>query len=132
APLLVRGARHDELVDRLELPTVLDEFASEVVEQFGMRGRFALRAEVVRRADEALAEVVLPESVHDHTREQVPRTALAVRHPVRERDARRFRGALGVRGVAEPLVLVGAGEYLRESRRGDAVLAVGLAADEVM
>ena len=38
----------------------------EPVEQFGMRGRGAHEAEVVRGGDEALAEVLLPDAVHDH------------------------------------------------------------------
>ena len=38
------------------------------VEQFGMRGPLAHDAEIARRADDALAEVIMPDAIHHHAR----------------------------------------------------------------
>ena len=69
--LHVDGAGHDQLVDRFELPAVLDQLAGEIIEQLGMRRRIALDAEIVRRADDAAAHVVLPEAIDDDAGEEV-------------------------------------------------------------
>ena len=63
------GARgHDQPVQRLELPVVVDQPQREPIEQLGMRRRRAQLAEVVGRADDAAAEVMLPDAVDDHPR----------------------------------------------------------------
>ena len=66
------------------MPAARDELGGEPVEQFGMRRVAAHRAEVVRRGDDALAEVVLPESIDDDAgRERV----IGTREPFGERRA---------------------------------------------
>ena len=45
---------------------VAHEFAGQVVEQLGMRGRLPHHAKIVGRTDDALAEMVLPEPIDDH------------------------------------------------------------------
>ena len=54
----------------LDGPAVVDEPGGEPIEQLGMRGLLAHDAEVARRADQAFAEVMLPDAVHDHARRQ--------------------------------------------------------------
>ena len=48
---------------------VFDQAPGEVVEQFGMGRLVARRAEVVRRADDSPAEVMLPDAVDDDARD---------------------------------------------------------------
>ena len=67
-PVSRRG--HDELVQPLQLPAVLDEVVRQPVQQFGMRRTLAHRAEVRRRADQAMTEMMKPDAVHQHTRHQ--------------------------------------------------------------
>src|SRR5688572_16748393 len=59
----VGGAEHDLLLQGLETPVVFDQRGREVVEEFGVRGRGAARAEVAGCGDDAAADVVLPEPV---------------------------------------------------------------------
>ena len=63
--LAVSCAGHDEAVEVLDGPTAFDEAGGEVVEKFGMSGRGGHVAEVVGGGDEAGAEVLLPDSVHE-------------------------------------------------------------------
>ena len=42
----------------------------QMVEQFGMRGPLAQQAEIAGRADDAAAEMVLPDAVDDHAGRQ--------------------------------------------------------------
>src|SRR5260221_8715256 len=51
-------------------PPLPDELAREPVEQFGMRGPRALRAEIVLAFDDPFAEVRLPDAVHGDARRQ--------------------------------------------------------------
>ncbi len=53
-----------------ETPAVLDQLGGQPVEQFGMRGAAAVEAEVVGRIDQAHAEVIMPQPIDDHPREQ--------------------------------------------------------------
>ena len=55
----------DQPVQRLELPAARDEFGRQPVEQLGVAGGLAQPAEVARRADQAAAEMVLPDPVDD-------------------------------------------------------------------
>ena len=122
--LLIRGGEHDQAMQRLQLPAATDQFAREIVEQFRMRWRAALDAEVIDRRDDALPEMLLPDAVHDHPREQVSGSALGVRHPVPERHARvAFRRR-------EPALRLLRRQHLDESRRGLALLAVHFAAPQ--
>lgn len=68
AALLPGRRRHDVALQRLDRPAVRDEPRREVVEQFGVRGPFAGRAEVIGRGDEPAAKMLLPDAVDDHAR----------------------------------------------------------------
>ena len=59
---------HDQPVQPLQAPAAGHEFGGQPVEQFGMRGPVAERAEVGRRGDEPAAEVVHPDAVDQHAR----------------------------------------------------------------
>jgi hypothetical protein len=90
--LPIRSAHHDALVRFLQAPAFGDEAGGEPVEQFGMRGACADEAEVARRADEAGAEVVMPETVHgDAGGERLGFT----REPFRKRSAALRLGRVG-------------------------------------
>ena len=68
----------------------------EPFEQLGMRRPLALHAEIVGRADDPFAEMMLPEAVDDHPREQRPGAVLDVGHPVgQRRRAGRRAAAIG-------------------------------------
>ena len=62
-------------------------FAGQVIEQFGMReGSFPLQsAEVAERRDKPAAQVMLPQAIDDHPREQVAGSVLAIRDPFGKR-----------------------------------------------
>ena len=53
-----------------------------------MRGRLALFAELLHRLDDPLAEILLPETVHDHAGDE---RVLAIHEPSRKAEARRRR-----------------------------------------
>ncbi len=61
---------HHQPVHRLHAPAALDELERQPVEQLRMRRRLAHLAEVARRADDAFAEMMLPDPVHHHARGQ--------------------------------------------------------------
>ena len=70
--LAVGVAGDDEAVHFFERPAAADELGGEPVEQLGMRGEGALRAEIFLGFDEAAAEIVHPDAVHlDARRERV-------------------------------------------------------------
>src|SRR5436309_3439174 len=54
----------------LERPPAGHEPRGEVIEQFRMRGPLAEQSKVARRADQAAAEVMLPDAVHEHPSRQ--------------------------------------------------------------
>ena len=70
---LAVGLREDDLaVQAFDPPAAFDEIGGEPVEQFGVAGGFAVGAEVAGGADEASAEMVLPDAVdQDAGRERV-------------------------------------------------------------
>ena len=68
--LLPGGAGENLAVDRLHRPAAADEVGGEPVEQFRMRRPPAADAEIVRRGDEAAAEVMLPDPVDHHSRRE--------------------------------------------------------------
>ena len=78
----------------LDAPAVLDEVAGQPVEQFGMRGALAHLAEIVGRADDAFAEMMLPDAIDHHARGQRIRSALAIQ---RASASRRPSASLGHR-----------------------------------
>jgi len=107
-------------------PELLDWLAGEPVEQLGMRRGLALHAKVIRRRDEAAPEVMLPDAVHHHAREQASRAVLGVGEPLAQRHAR-----VGL-GLGEPAFrALGRGvEHLEIIRVGLGNFAVHLAAPE--
>ena len=68
----------------LSFQPLVDELGGQPVEQLRMRRRRALIAEVARRADDAAAEVVLPEAVDHHAGRQ---RVLGRGDPTRKRAA---------------------------------------------
>ena len=64
--LPIRGRVHDQPVHCFEAPAGVHELAGQPIEQFRMAGRFALHAEILARADDARAEVRLPDAIHHH------------------------------------------------------------------
>ena len=83
-------------------PPVGHEARRQVVEQFGVGGAFAAFAEIVDAADEALAEELLPETIHRHAGRQRVTT---IGDPFRELKAAalagRYRGELVPGGDAQ-------------------------------
>ena len=72
--LPVRRGGDDQAVQVLDLPSPFHEPRREVVEQLRMARPAAVEAEVARRLDQPLAEVVIPEPVHeDAGRQRVAR-----------------------------------------------------------
>ena len=49
-------------------PARVHKLAGEPIEQLGMRRRFGLHAEVLRRGDNAVAEIGLPHTIHEYAR----------------------------------------------------------------
>ncbi len=75
----------------LQAPAVRDEFIREVVEEFGMARWAATDTEIAGRVHQTLAEMVMPETVHDHTSGE---WVVGMRDPIRERES-----ALGFGGI---------------------------------
>ena len=57
-------------MERLQRPAVPDQPLRQVIEQRGVAGAVAGLPEVARRADDPLAEMMLPQPVHDHSRRE--------------------------------------------------------------
>jgi hypothetical protein len=55
-------------VQLLQAPVVFDEVDRQPVEQLRMRRRFALQAKIFARANQARAEIRLPDAVDDRPR----------------------------------------------------------------
>src|SRR5262249_56010909 len=68
--LAVRGRGHDQFLHRLHVPAGTDELRRQPVEQFGVDGRLALRAEIFDGFDNAVAEIHLPETIDRDARGQ--------------------------------------------------------------
>ena len=62
----VGGARHDVTDEALHVPALFAEVHREPVEEFGVAGRLALRAEVAAGLHESKSEELLPEAVDRH------------------------------------------------------------------
>ena len=85
-------------MDRLLAPTLTNEFGREPVEQFGMRGRRALQAEIVLGLDQAATEIRLPKPIDpDARRERICRIDQPLRqlHPIGFRTPGRDIGEHG-------------------------------------
>src|SRR4029077_15229552 len=68
--LTIYGGCQDHFVQPFEPPAVLDKITREPVEQFGMRGTLAHCAKIRRCAHEATSEMVQPNAIDEHTRDQ--------------------------------------------------------------
>ena len=77
------------------LHPLVHELDRQPVEQFGMRRRLALRAEVLARLDEAAAEQRFPEPVHRHARRRAGCRGSRASAPARAGSAARRRGSGG-------------------------------------
>ena len=84
--LPIRGRHHDQSMQFLDRPAALHELDGQPIEQLGMRRPCAAVAEIVRRRDEARAEMLLPDAVDDDPRG--PRV-VGRSDPVRQRADRR-------------------------------------------
>ena len=106
--LSIDRARDDQPMDWLEPPAAADELACQPFEQLGMVGTVARCAEVVGRAHQALAEMVLPEPVDNHSRQQAAGAVVDVgeppgqRHPLVGRAEHRRSGSSNADGTARP------------------------------
>ncbi len=80
--LKIDRAGHNEPVQRFEFPAAFDKLARQPFQQFRMSRRIAPRAEIVDGANESLAEMMLPHSVHDHARQKRAGAVLGVGHPL--------------------------------------------------
>lgn len=69
--LAVGRAGHHQLVNRLQLPAVPDQFAGQPIEQFRMRGLVTLHAKIARRRNQAAPKMMLPQTIHDDARHEV-------------------------------------------------------------
>src|SRR5437879_9068077 len=98
-----------------------------------MRRPLALRAEIAGCADDAAAQVMLPEAVDDDTCQQMARAVFRVANPISQRPATiRSMPALGGR-FEPPLFEVGiAHEHLEEALGDDIAFLVRIAALEEM
>src|SRR5688572_27198223 len=74
-------------MDRLKPPSAANEFLRQVIQQLRMRRLVALQSEVIRSTNQALAEVMLPQPVHDNPREQMTPAILGVHQPFGQRTS---------------------------------------------
>src|SRR5690606_17892175 len=89
--LTVRSGTHNQADEFFPAPTVLHKFGREPIEQFGVRRRFAARAEVFAGQNEALLEEAFPDAVgRDAGRQRV----IGLHDPLRKVEPRRRFGAL--------------------------------------
>ena len=82
--LEINRTGHDQPVQRFQFPTALHEFVRQPFQQFRMRGRVAAHAEIVDRANQTLTEMMLPDAIHHHSRDQRARAVLGIGHPFRQ------------------------------------------------
>ena len=89
-------------MEGLEAPAGFDEAVRQVVEQFGVRRALAKHTEVARRVDDAAAEVMHPDPVHQRAADQ---RVLTGGQPLRVSEAASGGGQLrvvdGDGGIAE-------------------------------
>ena len=82
--LPVRLRHHDLLREPLQIPVVFLEADGQIVEQFRMGGFRSLRAEIVHGANDAFAEMPLPDAVDEDAGDK---RILAGHHPVGQDQA---------------------------------------------
>src|SRR5262245_12298960 len=67
AGLPVRFRQKDLAMQPLHRPTMRDKSRSQIIQQFRMRGLLPLRTEVAGGGNQGLAEVPVPNAIHDHS-----------------------------------------------------------------
>src|SRR6266851_8690986 len=80
-------------------PASAHEFRGQIVQQFGMRRRLALNAEIIGAADDSFAKVMMPE---------------AIDHYPRQKRVRRIDHTFG---EFEPAAALGRGDLVRSGDR---------------
>ena len=93
--LPVGGRGDDQALHRLDVPVAL-KLAGQPVQHVALYGRIALRSEILRRLDQAGAEIQLPVAVDGHARGE---RMLRAEQPLRQAQAIRRR-VLGQRREA--------------------------------
>src|SRR6185503_19299667 len=91
------GRENNGADQRLLAPALRDEFGGEPVEQLRVRGRRALRAEVLARLDESTAEDLLPHAIDGDAGDQ---GVVLVDQPAREPEA--VDGLIAAHGMQRP------------------------------
>ena len=90
-----------------------------------MRGQLALQTEIVRRIHNAAPEMMLPQAVGHHPREQVPRAMLGVGKPIGQRTPTETGAPIIGRCLLPRLLaLAVAHQHLQKALRGLAVFLV--------
>ena len=115
-------------MQRLQAPAIFLQPRCQVIEQFRVRGGFAVHAEIAGRPDDAVAKVIMPDAIGQHARgecvafvhdpacqRQTPLT-LGLRfvfdHEARQQIAQRGRAGgvnhrAPVRGIATSMQVLG-------------------------
>src|SRR3954454_14790115 len=68
--LPIRRRSYNQAMDVLQMPTMIHQLGSQPIKKFGVRRRRRLYAKIIAGFDNAGAKVVLPDSIHRHTRYQ--------------------------------------------------------------
>ena len=68
--LLINVAQHDRAMQRFQLPAAANQFRREILQQLRMRRPFALHTKVIRRTDDSLAQMMLPETIDNNSCQQ--------------------------------------------------------------
>ena len=82
--LAISGAEHHLPERGLDVPSGVDEIASQPIKQFGMAGLGALRSEIFRGEHESPPKEHLPKTIHGHPRGQ---RMMGIGEPLRETEA---------------------------------------------
>ena len=78
--LLIGARSHDEAVQIFQTPAVPHQLPGQPIEQLRVGGALAFQAEIARARDDPLAEVMLPDPVHQHAgRERIFRVGQQIR-----------------------------------------------------
>ena len=83
--LLPGAGLENHPVQRFQFPSAGNQLPGEPVEQFGLIRQGAGLAKVIRRQHKSGAEMMLPETIHNHPRKQKSGTVIDIRDPVRQR-----------------------------------------------
>src|SRR5262249_33494213 len=116
-----------------EAPTLLYQLARQPLQQFGVRRLVALQTKVARRIDDATPEMMLPQAIDNHSRQEMPRTLFDIAQPVAQRAAEIWRPRASRRFLLPAhLFVFGAHQHLQKALRDHAGFLVGVPAFEKM